>query len=439
MKKINVSVFAAAVLALAVSSSLAIALAESSNNPFGLSVSVGVLRTDNRDQIEDGIIVNDKRIEKDDDTEISVSAKISYDHMLPGRYMIKLSYEPFYTYYDNPRPNSEEEEWSHNFNGRFTYFWGDRASITLKDDYWWSGNSDWYYGDDYEYLKNMDDSWSERSDDYYENRFSGDLVYNLSEVDYTVLSSKWRVKRYDDSEVASSNDEDEFNVRLALMRKLSRFFQLGIFADYTMFDKDSVNDIDLGVDYVTVGFQGGYDVFGDQALVINGSIGYNMMSYDDSDMDDKDMLGDSSLELVFTPQTRFRGSVGLRYGNVYSTTYPFTSEDTLAVFGTARYILGSNNRFAVGGQVEYRMRDYDLEDLDPDVEEVSEYYMSREELASRYGDANRDSIWLRLYVDCHITSSMDATVFYTHESVDSNFCSEYDENIFGVRLSYKFL
>ena len=66
-------------------------------DPFGLSVTIGVLQTDNRDSVPDGYIVKDEPIEKESDTRLSITPTMSFTYAKPNRYRFYFGYSPSYT------------------------------------------------------------------------------------------------------------------------------------------------------------------------------------------------------------------------------------------------------------------------------------------------------------------------------------------------------
>jgi hypothetical protein len=152
-------------------------------------------------------------------------------------------------------------------------------------------------------------------------------------------------------------------------------------------------------------------------------------------MEDNDMLGDSRIELVVHQKEKLRGKFGFRYSKDYASVYPYSSEKNTTLYGSVSRILGRDNDYIVGADFEYRMRDYELDDLDPDV------LAYRESVGLVNADASRDSIYLRLYLNARLSKSCRATMFYSYEEVDTDVSTSknYDENVFGIKLTYDFL
>lgn len=438
MTKINI--FSVGIFASCIFASMGIVSAQefgvAREAGWGVSASVGVQHTDNRDQIDDTVVMKDgRRLEKEDDTDLNIGLKISYERVIENRYKLYFDYSPTYVYHDNPRDGSEEDVLDHAVNARIELSPGRRTYVKITDKYWWSGNKNWYFADEDIYdssITEVDDI----NDDYFENRFESHVQYNFSEKNFMLLDGLWRIRRYDDNEVALDNDEDEYNVRLAIMRSPTRLYSIGFFGEYTSFDRESsVEEFDFGVDYVSLGIQTTIDFFEDESWVLNASTGYNMMEYEDETMEDNEMLGDSRIELAVHQKERLRGKFGFRYSKDYASVYPYSSEKNTTFYCVVSRLLGRNNDYIIGADFEYRMRDYELDDLDPDV------LAQRESIGLVNTDAGRDSIYLRLYLNARLSSSCRATLFYSYEDVDTDVSTtkSYDENVFGIRLTYDFL
>ena len=183
-------------------------------SPLGLSLTIGVKQTDNRDAIADDHVVLvrgvEERVEKEDDTELWITPTISLRHEMGDGSRFFISYSPSYTDYDNPRENGMENEWTHSLRADADLYLGPRTKFTLSDNYWWSGQKDWHYGEDYE-LDPGDSAFDEdddltRNDDFYNNRLDTSLSRTLSADDTVRVGAQWRIKRYDDDELAAFRD-----------------------------------------------------------------------------------------------------------------------------------------------------------------------------------------------------------------------------------------
>ena len=438
MKKINifsVSVVIACLFATIMNSN-AQEFGVAKESGWGVSASIGAQFTDNRDQVDDTVPLKDGTyLQKEDDTDLNIGLTISYERVIENRYKLYFDYSPTYVYHDNPRDGTEEDALDHSVNARMEFSPGRRTYVKITERYWWSGNKNWYFADEDIYdssITEVDDF----NDKYYENRLTAHLQYNFSQKNFMLLDGLWRIRRYDDSEVAEDNDEDEYNLRMAIMRSPTRYYSLGFFGEYTSFDRESsVEEFDFGVDYVSLGIQTTIDFFADESWVLNASSGYNIMEYEDETMEDNDMLGDSRIELVVHQKEKLRGKFGFRYSKDYASVYPYSSEKNTTLYGSVSRILGRDNDYIIGADFEYRMRDYELDDLDPDV------LAYRESIGLVNTDASRDSVYLRLYLNARLSKSCRATMFYSYEEVDSDVSTtkNYDENVFGIKLTYDFL
>lgn len=388
---------------------------------LGASVSIGASFTDNRDQA-----VN---TEKENDIDYNIGLRLSYERIFENRYKFYFDYAPSYVVHDHPARGSEKDAFEHEVNARIELTPGRRTLLRFSERFWWSGNKDWNFGDNY--LENNNLNVDDFNDNYVENRLAGHLQYNFSEKNYMLLDAFIRNRRYDE-DAANDHDEDEYNVRLAIMRSPTRYYSLGFFGDYTSFNRDrDFTDYDHGVDYFTVGIQTSIDFFADQRWILNASTGYNFMFYDDDSMNDTSMFGDSRLELVIHQRELLRGKVGIRYSKDYSSILAYSSERNFVSFGSISRIFGRNNAYTLGADVEFRLRTFDKDDVPP-------------ALAGIYsGEEERDTFYLRFYLNTRITEGLNASFFYSYEDCDSDITAprydDYQENVFGVKLTYKFL
>lgn len=414
---------------------------------IGLSMTVGVKQTDNRDATPDHYLVKDVRVEKESDTEFWFTPTISFFHELEGRYRTRLSYSPSYIMYDNPREGGTDNEWSHAARADLDLYIGGRTEVNFSDNYWWSGAKDWHYGDDYVFAP---DELETRNDDYYKNDFVVSVKRTLAADDYIRVSGKYNIKRYDDDTLALYGDEDEYVFFIELMRREGRHLSYGLYSEYTAFDRNNGDSaeaiggegtpgvIDVGVQYINSGIQIAYDFLGNRNYILSARTGYNFMWYEADGISDDSMLGDSVVELLLFQQERTSGKIGMKYGKEYANVFPYSSQKNTTLYGSVSRVLGKNNKLRVGATLEYRTRTYDLADMDPDAEGYG-FYQERLARIGDEGDGKRDSTWLMLNASYKWTSNFSTSVFYSYENVDSDVDSSYTENTIGVNATYKFM
>lgn len=415
---------------------------------IGVSLTVGVKQTDNRDATPDRYIVKDVRVEKESDTEFWFTPTISFFHELDGRYRMRFSYSPSYIFYDNPREGGTDNEWSHAVRADLELYIGGRTEVSFSDNYWWSGAKDWHYGEDYEFAP---DELETRNDDYYKNDFVVAVKRTLSADDYLRVSGKYNIKRYDDAELALFGDEDEYVFLAELMRREGRHLSYGLYSEYTAFDRNNGDSadpmggsetagiIDVGVQYVNSGVQVSYDFLGNQNYILSARTGYNFMWYEADGISDDSMFGDSALELLLFQRERTSGRIGMKYGKEYADVFPYSSQKNTTLFGSISRVLGKSNKLRLGATLEYRTRAYDLADIDPDAESYGYYQERLARMGGKDGDGKRDSTWVMLNASYKWTSNFSTSIFYSYENVDSDVDSSYTENTIGVNATVKFL
>lgn len=429
-------------------------------SPIGLSLTVGVKQTDNRDAIPEGYLVKiagvDTPQEKEEDTEMTITPTISFFHETGAGHRLQVYYKPSYTTYDNPRDGGVENELSHEVKADLLLFVGPRTQVDLSERYWWNGSKDWHYGEEY-MLENQDRLMEEgdlntRNDDFYNNHLAA-TVSRIMTADLNLkLGALWRIKRYDDQEIAAYSDEDEIGLTSSLVNRQDRHISYGVFADYTAFDRNNGEGveadptstsgtprIDVGVQYVVTGVQASYDLFGNQNVILSARTGYNFMTYEADEMEDSNTFGDSLVEVILYQQERTSGRFGLKYGKEYANIYPYSSQDNTTLFASVSRILGKSNKLRAGVDGEFRTRTYQLDDLDPDAENYSRYFADLYEKLGPDGEGTRDSIFVRLHANYRWTDDFSTSVFYTYEDVDSDVDNGYTENTIGINATYKFL
>lgn len=429
-------------------------------SPFGLSLTVGVKQTDNRDAIPDDHVLLvrgvEERIDKEDDTEYSISPTISFRHEMSDGGRIYIAYSPTYTDSDNPREDSVDSEWTHTMRADADIYLGPRTKFTLSDNYWWSGQKDWHYGEDYEMEPTAsafdEDDDLTRNDDYYNNRLDTSLSRTIS-ADLTArVGAQWRVKRYDDDEQAAYGDEDEYMLFADFMKRTTRHFSYGVFAEYTAFDRSNGEGfepdpivgnetprVDTGVEYATGGVQIEYDISGNGNILFNARTGYKFVWYEAEDIEDDETIGDSRAEFILYKYERTSGRFGLKYGREFGEVYPYSSQDNTTLYANLTRLLDRKGDLRLAADLEYRMRTYDVEDVDPDADNYSRYFEDLWEKTGEDGEGNRDSVWVRLSAVYRWSPKLSTSAFYTYEDVESDVDMSYTENTVGLNATYRFL
>lgn len=408
--------------ALLVGAGLATTTFAEEPNLVSASVTAGIKRTDNRDLVDSG--------KKKDQVSWYIAPTIRIRKELVDLLHLDASYSPVYKHYEDCRPKQDDDRWEHTIRLNLKYNFNPLTSVSIREKYWWRDQQDSFYGDEYEYDAARD---SGVSNDYYQNRLEGDIKQILNENgDYLKVGGRWRVKRYDEDVYARTNDEDEWGARGEFIHAQSASFSYGLFAEYTGWDRESPKDLDLGVDYLTVGVKVVCDLSGDGNHFIVGRTGYNHTWYEADDMDDQGLFGDSQLELRLFQQTNTQLYGGVRYGRDYSNIYPFSSQEDLAGYVSIRQFFGEDRRLMLGASLELRTRTYDVDD---DLNPAAKKYVDGHDGKTEF---DRDAVYVQLNAKYKITENFGVGAYYTYEDIDSEIASSYKENVFGVNATVTF-
>ena len=354
------------------------------------SLNFGVSATDNRDRIDEaeerrqyeerraaGVRTKTTPRTKEKQTEFHIGPRITLEKNVTGRIALRLSYSPVFTWWDHVRDGGDEFRLNHKFDGSLDYEISPRTSIGFSDALWWSGQRDIYYGEDYEWSADHENDLV--NDDYFINTGKVWLRRNLSDTDWAKLTMSYRIKRYDDNARARYSDEDEVVGRLDWMHMLTRRLSLGLYAEYTSWDRRSeavtgdlvssgqergeyMPELKVGVNYLDIGVQGTYDISGHHDHLLYASTGWSKYWYEADDLDDRDVWGVSKLELRLFQQRDTQLFLGTTYSTVSAETYPFSTQKDSVGYVTVRQYLGRNRRLSASGTIEARRRTYDLDD-----------------------------------------------------------------------------
>ena len=414
---------------------------QDAQKPVSLAVRLGVNYTDNRDSIEDGALRAGVPMKKEDQWSFYIGPTIAFHHEVADSIKFNASYSPVFRWYDNCRPGSEKSKIEHSVRAALDLYLSPITLLSVGETFWWSGQKDYFYGSDYNYDPSRD---SRLDNDYWENRLRASIKQELSEGgDYVKLTGKVRTKRYGDSEIADSSDEDEYVVRGDLMRVHSKHLTYGLFAEYTSWDrctdasKYQGMQLELGVDYVTFGAQASWDFYGNGDTYLYGSFGWTRACYEADDMDDQDSpAGQLELRLFQTKPTQVLA--GVRYGRDFSDIYPFSSQLDLAGYVALTQYVGEERDLWFNASLELRNRQYDVDD---DLDPTAYRYGYVEQMKAANGgktEYDRDSVYVRLAANYKLTDWLAGGAFYSYEKIDSDVGTSYDENVCGVSATLKY-
>ena len=423
-----------AILAGAVLASAAFA-DQDAQKPVSFALKGGVTYTDNRDSIEDGALRAGVPMKKEDQWSFFIAPVIAFHHEATDSVKFDAAYAPVFRWYDNCRPGSEKSKLEHTVKADLDLMLSPITQLKIGERFWFSGQKDYFYGSDYNY----DPSRPNRlGNDYFENRLNASLKQELSEGgDYVKATGRWRIKRYDDDELADSSDEDEYGARLDLMRVHSKHLTYGLFADYTSWDRctdaSEYQDmkLELGVDYVTFGAQATWDFYG--------NFGWTRAYYEADDMDDQDSPAlQLEMRLFQTKPTQLLA--GIRYGRDFSDIYPFSSQLDLASYIALTQYVGADRDFWLNASLELRSRQYDVDDdLDPTAYRYG-YVEALKQANGGKTEYDRDSVYVRLAANYKFNDWLSTAAFYSYEKVDSDakIGTSFDENVFGMSATLKY-
>ena len=399
---------------------------------FSAGVKVGVQRTDNRDLIVDGAVVNGVPRKKEDQTTWSVAPWAAIHREIVDLLFLDAKYAPSFNRRDNCRVGQEESKWTHSATLSMLYAFGPKTTLNVSDTFHWLGDRSVYYGSDEEYDAKRD---SRVNDDYTDNRLRVSLTRKLSETgDYVKASGRWSVKRYDEGEIAKYSDTDEWGARFDAMHVCSSSFALGAYVDWSTWDRENHLGFDMGVDTLEGGVQGEWDFSGDGNHRIYASVGYENVRHEADELDDQSAAG-GRVELRLFQQTDTHVLAGARYGVDFSDVYPFSSQEDLRGYVSVKHFFDVDRRLSAQASVELRTRTYNLkDDMDP---EAARYGYAKALIAANGGRTSydRDMFYFRLSGDYRITQRVSVGAFYSYEDIDCDVTSSYKDNVFGVNCT----
>lgn len=401
---------------------------------FGVKVRSGVTYTDNRDQIEDGALRAGVPQKKEDQFAYYIGPTISLSRQIDDRFDFQAGYSPVIRWYDEVTKGKEKHKVDHSVFVKFNYLLTPKTRFHFTENYWWTGMRDYFYGDDYEYDPSRD---SRLDHSYYQNRVNASVSQKLVGEDYLKVTGRWRVKRYDESELADYSDEDEYGARLDYMHVPSRYLAFGVFGDYMDWDrasdasKKAGQRIDQGYTTYSLGVQGIFDFSANRDNYVYAGVGYARGEYEADELDSRD-ASTVMIELRLFQLSDTRLLAGFRYMPRYSDAYPFSSQEDTAGYLTLTKYVGSDRRLRFNGSIELRNRKYDLsDDLDP----KSYRFGYAEALKAANGgktEYDKTTLYARVSANYKFYDWLSGSLYYSFQKVDSDIGKDYKENIVGL-------
>ena len=198
-------------------------------------------------------------------------------------------------------------------------------------------------------------------DDYTYNLLDGVLGYKLSEPTRLEFGGRYTLLRYDDDEVAATDDYDIYAAGVTLRHQLQR--ETALSADLRL-EQTEYTDLDERSSE-SVFFGAGLEQIFTPNLV--GSIrgGAQNKTFEDDEIGDETMpFGDISLTYLPSPKTRITGGVG--YSMFEADVYPFASQDRLLSFLSLSHDLTARIQLFLAGSYQQSKYDGDQKLDDPE-------------------------------------------------------------------------
>lgn len=405
---------------------------------WDIRLSVFAERGDNRDSVPDHYdeTVDEKyRYKKEHDTLYGIQPSVAFTGSFAGSSHYKLGYSPIFQHWTNPRVGNKREEWSHAAVAEYRWVMDTRNEFTLRDNFKYVQNDYWYLGtDDVETHNYLNKRRNEHEQAHYDNTVTGLWRFQLTPLTAMNLSAYWNTIRYDDDDVAATEDEDKYTAVLQLLRSYNAQWSYGIFLKYQAWDesgkswnngKNAVEDLPRGIETYTAGLSASYRASG--RLTITGKYGWEWIDYEADSIDDRDFPGDGDISAMYAFDNRTKGTLGFRYGVTESWVYPFASQDLYSLYTVLHTRHTKNLSSAV--RLEYKIAEYDTKYV-PDEARTAKYMLKH--------DGEKKELYVDLSLSYRWNNNTDFTLHYSYEDVDSDYSTSYHENTIGARVTYLF-
>lgn len=243
-------------------------------------------------------------------------------------------YRPTFMWWDNRDP--DDTDFHHEADLIFAHNFTPRLSLSLKETLRIAE------------LPELIDRGAvvRENDDYIYNLLDGVLGYKVSDPTRLEFGGRYTLLRYDDNEVASTDDYDIYAAGVTLRHQLQRETALNGEVRVEQIEYDGP---DRGSDTIYAG-AGLEEIFSPNLV---GSLrgGWQVKDFSNSDLGSEDSpYADVSLTYLPSPKTRLSG--GLGYSLFESDIFPYASQDRTLTFLTLAHDLTARIQFFLAGSYQ---------------------------------------------------------------------------------------
>lgn len=254
---------------------------------------------------------------------------------------ISLRYRPSFTWWSDREP--DDTDLHHDFDVVINHRFSPKVSVGVKNTLRLA-----------EIPEAIDRGVTIReNDDYLYNVTDANIDYMLLPRTHAVIGGRYTILRYDQDDVAETEDYDIWAAGITLRHKLSELTQLML--DYR---RESISydagDRDSDSDYVGLGIEHALGA----SFVGNLRGGYQRKDFESTALDSESSpYVDATITYIHSPRTRL--SLGGGFSMFESDVYPFASQDRTLLFAslahdlTAKisvYLTGSHQRSEYSGE-----------------------------------------------------------------------------------------
>lgn len=374
--------------------------------------------TQGQDEVEDRFAY-----EKTDTMKFGIGPMIHFYQTYKSSHL-RLEYGPMYQWWENPRVGQTKTEWTHQAYGELRYNTGERMDFYLRDSLKYIDDPDIYMGSEEPPFDPADKRLTEENS-HLDNRVTTGFRYRLTQRIYSDLNAYWRTKRFDEPLLADNGDEDDMGVSLYNWIQQSALFSYGVTLAYTTYDRESVDDLPMGLETYSIGVGGRYKV--NKYLDVTASYGYETAMHENEEIDDRSYPTETKLEVSVIPSARARLIAGVKLDVDEGYVYPYVSQERTAFYSSLSY--RHTSKLSTTYRLDYRQCDYEEKYTNPETPDDA-FYGSR--------DGTRDELFARVGLNYRWTDKLQTSVYYAFEDIDSDVTDSYSRNTLGARVRYEF-
>lgn len=316
---------------------------------------------------------------------------------------VSFRYKPSFIWWENRDQGSTDLH--HDFDFLFNHEFTPRLALSVKDTF---------------RLAELPESIErgtvirQRSDFIY-NALVGTMTYQLTPVGRMEASGRYNLLRYDESDVADSEDYDMYVAGLTYRHTVVPETSVSLDTRYESIEYDVVNR-----DAETYQLAAGIEQMFSPNVLGNARAGYMRKEYDaESISSDSKPFAEASMTLLPSPATRI--TVGAGHTLLESDIFPYSNQERTRIFASLSHDITARVSWNIAGSY-----------IDSEYEADTVAIEDAEEAGIDFGDGSEEIIQVSTRMTYRVNRSNWLEASWQFTTLDSELRQDFDRNRFSI-------